>query len=291
MENEDLINKNSPYAGSHIILTTKHSKSLAIAPSFFNLLSANIIECPIDTDKLGTFSGEIEREGNALDCAKIKCELGMKMTDSYFGLSSEGSFGPHPYIPFLPCDHEVLYFIDRKRDFNLHLSLLSEKTNYNMQSLDSMEELKKFSEKVLFPSHALIVRPNNKENKNHIFKGINTMDMLESAFKDAMKHSENGTVWVQTDMRANMNPSRMIVIQELAEELAKRLSELCAQCKNPGWGKVQVEKGLECSWCGLETEWIKSEIYGCTKCEHKEKKPPSHHLLKADPVNCSYCNP
>ena len=291
MEKKSLMNKNSPYAGSSIILTTKHSKSIAIAPSFLNLLSAEIIECEIDTDKLGTFSGEIERAGNALECAKIKCELGMNVADSYYGLSSEGSFGPHPYIPFLPCDNEILYFIDRDRHFHLYLSCLSEKTNYNMQSLDSMEELQKFFEKALFPSHALIVRPDNKENKNYIFKGINAIDMLETAFKDSMKHSTNGKVWVETDMRANMNPSRMIVIQGLAEELSRRLSALCAKCETPGWGKVQVEKGLECSWCGIETEFIKAEIYGCTKCDRKEKMPPSHNLLKADPGNCSYCNP
>jgi len=285
------MNKNSPYAGRSIILTTKHAKSIAIAPSFLNVLSAEIIECNIDTDKFGTFSGEIERDLDALDCAKIKCELGMNMTGSYYGLSTEGSFGPHPYIPFLACDNEIIYFIDRDRDFHLYLSYLSEKTNYNMQSLHSMEALQKFSEKSLFPSHALIVRPDNKENKSHIFKGINTVDMLETAFKDSMKHSTNGKVWVETDMRANMNPSRMSVIQGLAEELATRLSALCAKCENPGWGKVQVEKGLACSCCGIETELIKTVVYGCTKCDYKEKRAPSHNVLKADPGSCSYCNP
>jgi hypothetical protein len=290
-EKEKLMHKNSPYALSTIILTTKHSKSIAIAPSFLNLLSAEMIEYSTDTDKLGTFSGEIERIGNPLDCAKIKCQLGMNLTDSYYGLSSEGSFGPHPYMPFLPCDHEILYFIDHHRDFHLYVSCFSEKTNYNMQALDSMEELEKFSAKALFPSHALILRPDNKQNKSHIFKGINSIDMLETAFKDSIKRSTNGKVWVETDMRANMNPLRMSVIQGLAEELARRLSALCPKCENPGWGKVQAEKGLACSLCGTETELLKAEIYGCAKCDHKEKISPSHHLLKADPGNCSYCNP
>jgi hypothetical protein len=285
------MNENSPYAGTSIILTTNHSKSIAIAPSFVNLLSAKIIEYEIDTDKLGTFCGEIERVGNRLDCAKMKCELGLNIANSYYGLASEGSFGPHPYIPFLPCDNEILYFIDRNREFHLYLSCLSEKTNYNMQLLDSMEELERFSAKALFPSHALILRPDHKENKNYIFKGINRVDILEIAFKDSIKHSKNGKVWVETDMRANMNPSRMSVIRRLADELARRLLALCPKCENPGWGKVQVEKGLECSWCGMETELIKAELYGCTKCDHKEKRPPSHNLLTAAPVNCLYCNP
>ena len=71
------MNKNSPYAQSFIVLTTKHLKSRAIAPAFLSLLSAEIMEYAIDTDKLGTFSGEIERKGSALECAKLKCELGI----------------------------------------------------------------------------------------------------------------------------------------------------------------------------------------------------------------------
>lgn len=281
----------SPYAGNSIILTTKHDKSKVIAPSFAKILSAQIIEYNIDTDRLGTFSGEIERKGSALDCAKSKCELGLKRVGSYYALSSEGSFGPHPYIPFFPCDHEILYFIDRKRDFHLYLSRLSEKTNYNMQAVESMHELLAFCEKALFPSHALIMRPDDKENKNHIIKGINNSIMLEAAFNETIKNSKNNKVWVETDMRAHMNPSRMKIIEELAQELALRLATLCKQCENPGWGKVGIERGLACGECGCETELVKAEIYGCAKCDHKEKLPAPGQLLTADPRHCPFCNP
>ncbi|AXK60918.1 DUF6671 family protein [Candidatus Chromulinivorax destructor] len=285
------MNKKSPYAQSSIVLTTKHEKSRAIAPSFLNILSAQVVECSLDTDQLGTFSGEIERKGSALDCAKIKCELGLNLTGSLYGLSSEGSFGPHPYIPFIPCNHEILYFIDRQRGFDIHLSLISEKTNYTMQSLDSIKSLDAFCKRALFPSHALIVSPDMSDNNDYLVKGITTKDDLYTAFDNAMKHSQNGKVLVQTDMRAHMNPSRMMVIQELAEQLSQRLLSVCIKCNCPGWGKVDVERGLECSWCGLETDLIKSEIYGCPQCDYQEKVIPFHKLRKADPGNCSYCNP
>ena len=284
------MNKKSAYIGNSIVLATMHAKSIAVAPPFLNLLGAEVVESQIDTDILGTFSGEIQRNGSALECAKIKCELGMNVTGSQYGLSSEGSFGPHPYIPFLSCDYEILYFIDRERDFHLHLSLFSEKTNYNMQSVGSIEELLKFAEKVFFPSHALILRPDYKDNKNYIIKGVHTIDMLHEAFRDTIKHSTTGKVWVETDMRAHMNPSRMKVIQELAGNLAKRLLILCTRCQTPGWGSIGVKKGLECNLCGDETELIKSEIYGCVKCDYTEDLPPSHGLVKADPQYCSYCN-
>jgi hypothetical protein len=60
----------SIYAGKSFMLTTKHAKSIAIAPPFLDILDASVIEYIEDTDMLGTFSGEIKRQGNALECAK-----------------------------------------------------------------------------------------------------------------------------------------------------------------------------------------------------------------------------
>ena len=147
------------YQNACFVITTKHAKSVAIAPAFSEHLGAGVMEYAVDTDMLGTFSGEIEREGNALECAKKKCEWSLKTLGAKvnYALASEGSFGPHPYIPFLPCDHEILYFIDRERDFHLHLTYMTEKTNYQMKELESFEELQKFAEAALFPSHALIL--------------------------------------------------------------------------------------------------------------------------------------
>jgi hypothetical protein len=282
----------SLYSECNIILTTKHAKSIAIATPFYEKLGASILEHVTDTDKLGTFSGEIERKGNALECARRKCELSLELSEQVeLSLASEGSFGPHPFMPFIPCDHEILYFIDRKRDFHMHLSQLSDKTNYSMQSLSSIEELQKFAKDALFPSHALILRPSNRTVKEPIFKGIESLTVLEEAFKECIKYSSDGKVWVETDMRAQFNPSRMLVIGELAEKLSKRLATHCPSCDLPGWGKVGTEMGLPCGWCGSETEMIKHEILGCVKCSYKEINENSDKLKHADPKYCSFCNP
>jgi len=281
----------SPYSGSCIILTTKHGKSVAIAPPFWAKLSVGVLEYLVDTDVLGTFSGEVARAGSALACVQRKCAWGVEQLGVEYGLASEGSFGPHPFIPFLPCDHEILYFIDRKRNFHLHLSHISEKTNYQMQVLASMAELQQFAKAAQFPSHALILRPNHRQNKHLLFKGIQTADALEAAFKEAQKHSPNGTVWVETDMRAHLNPSRMSVIGELAEKMAQRLATPCPKCQTPGWGEVRVETGLACRWCGSETELVKAEIFGCTKCDYEVRVGRADGLREADPGNCPYCNP
>lgn len=283
----------SVYTNSCIVLATKHAKSIAIAPPFEDKLGASVLEYVVDTDKLGTFSGEVRRTESPIECARKKCELSLKKLGNKveFALASEGSFGPHPLIPFLPCDHEILYFIDRKRDFHIHLSHFSEKTNYRMEAVDSLEALQKFATEIQFPSHALILRPNSRETKTPLFKGVDSQAQLEEAFQECMKYASEAKVWVETDMRAHLNPSRMVVIRELAEKLAERLSSLCPQCKTPGWGKVRAEKGLLCGLCGSETELLKQEILGCVKCKYEEMIMPSHGLNSAGPEYCSYCNP
>lgn len=283
----------SAYAGSCIILTTKHAKSIAIAPPFRNKLGASVLEYVANTDKLGTFSGEIERDETALECARRKCEWSFKHLNNNveFALASEGSFGPHPFIPFMPCDHELLYFIDRRHGFHLHLSQISEKTNYRIEPVACLEALYQFAEAAQFPSHALILRPNGREVKTPLFKGLISQAELEEAFKESLKYSLDGKVWAETDMRAQFNPSRMCVIGELAEKLAERLAAHCPKCGIPGWGKVGVETGLPCSWCGTETEMIKHEILGCVKCDYKEVHEHPSSLKQADPKYCHYCNP
>ncbi|MEJ2478982.1 MAG: hypothetical protein P8Y78_02160 [Acidihalobacter sp.] len=72
----------SPYTGKCIVLTTKHAKACAAAPAFDRVLGAGVIEYHFDTDRLGTFSGEIEREGTALDAARKKAQLAIRSTVS-----------------------------------------------------------------------------------------------------------------------------------------------------------------------------------------------------------------
>lgn len=281
----------SPYFGGCIILPTKHQKSNAIAPVFDKVLQAGVLEYVVDTDLLGTFSGEIERKGTALECAQKKCEWGLQNGEAQYALASEGSFGPHPWLPFMAADTEVLYFIDKALGFHLHVTDVFGETNYQMTEVASYEELLSFADKALFPSHALILRSCAREKKGEIFKGLQTKSDLESAFLEALKVSPQKKVFVETDMRAHLNPTRMKIIEKLSQTLAKRLLSLCPCCATPGWGKIDREIGLPCSWCDRPTLGTKTEIFGCTKCSHKEKILPSNRQLKADPGHCGYCNP
>lgn len=281
----------SPYAGAQIFLVTKHSKALAIATPFRAHLLAIVEELLLDTDTLGTFSGEVERDGNALECARRKCEWGRNTRDADYFLSSEGSFGPHPWIPFLPWDQEILYFRDYKRGFDLHLVHGSEKTNYQMQAVQAYDELEVFAESAKFPSHSLIIRPNEQAGFEMLFKGIRDHGSLKHAYVESLKHSKDGKVWAETDMRADQNPSRMAVIAELAAKTAQRLAASCPSCGCPGWGEVKVSYGLPCEYCDRPSEMVAQHILGCPLCNHQLLLPRSDGLVTAPEVNCGWCNP
>ncbi len=281
------------YAKQSIILTTKHAKSLAIGPSFWNYLQCAVIEYVVDTDKYGTFSGEIERIDSALACARKKCLIPFDKHSNViqFALASEGSFGPHPYMPFIPCDHEILYFIDRLNNFELHVSTISNITNYSMRVLHTVDELWDFVSKVSFPSHAVIMSPNGSKKDQPIFKGLQEANDLEAVYKECQKESIDGKVYIETDMRAQFNPMRMVVIADLAAHMAQRLATNCPGCNLPGFGVVDKVTGLPCSCCGLSTELVKQQILGCVKCAYKIKVARSDGMLAAAPEHCHNCNP
>lgn len=284
---------NLSYLGATVILPTKHAKSLAVAPPFWSHLKADVLEYVIDTDQLGTFSGEVERSGNALECARRKCEWGFELLGDKieYCLASEGSFGPHPLVPFLARDQEILYFIDRRHGIHLHMVHASEKTNYQMKAIRTLDELQDFAVSAEFPSHALVLRPNDRSSKDVLFKGILDSNMLKESFEKAKRTSSDGLVWAETDMRAQFNPTRMSVIGELADKMARQLATLCPSCETPGWGIRTTERGLVCEGCGQATHMIVHEIHGCVLCSHTEKLPRSDGLQTAPQMYCQYCNP
>lgn len=280
----------SRYKDKQIVLTTKHNKIQAIAPAFSSILSANVFEYYTDTDLLGTFSGEVERHGTPKDCVRRKCKLGMNETNAKYGLASEGSFGPHPYIGIISADVEVMIFIDEELDLELCLNKIDTNTNFNAKKIANIDDLSQFVVDAKFPSHGLILRPNIWEDKTIIFKGITSQNELENAFNESKKLSQDGCAWIETDMRANFNPSRMLVIKALANEMATRLNFLCPKCSVPGFGIVKHELGLECNYCGMPTDMIKFYIYGCLKCDYTENRERTD-IKFADMAQCNYCNP
>jgi len=184
-----------------------------------------------------------------------------------------------------------MVFVDNVLKFKLHEAILSVETNYNQTCVAALDEAADFLRRVEFPSHAVIVRPNQWDDKRVIFKAIGAQGDLKTAFCKSRKQSADGKVWIETDMRAHVNPSRMKVISLLAEQLARRLATPCPSCESPGWGRVGVEDGLPCEYCEQPTDMVAFEKYGCTRCDHAQKLPRSDGLKEAPPMHCGWCNP
>lgn len=279
------------YSGRQAALGTKHKKEILIArPLRAGIGLEVVVPEGLDTDQLGTFSGEVERDGSPRDTALRKARLGMASLGLPLGLASEGSFGPHPYLPFVPVNHELLLFVDDETGFQITEQMITEKTNYSHTAVAPAEELSSFLNRAGFPSHALIVRPNSGLMPGLLFKGIATHEALTEAIGQSARASADGKAHVETDMRAHLNPTRRRVIRQVAFRLARRLAACCPACNTPGWGVVDVERGLPCEWCGAKTELVKAEIFGCARCDYRTSHPRKGPE-RAPAMYCPVCNP
>ena len=281
-----------PYRGCTVVLATKHHKEKVLGPPLRDAVGLEMcVPDGLDTDLLGTFSGEVERQGSPREVALHKARLGMRMAGKNLGLASEGSFGPHPQMLFLPSDHELLAFVDETRDIVVIQQATSLQTNYAQVTAKTVDELNDFLAKVQFPSHGLVVRPHSGRQPEWLFKGIQEIPALQDAVVRCARVSEDGLAEVETDMRAHMNPMRQQVLRELGMSLGRRLATLCPQCQTPGWGLIRVVPGLPCEWCGEATELIAEEIQGCPRCTYQESGPRTDGLRTAPAAQCSWCNP
>ncbi|MFN3608353.1 MAG: DUF6671 family protein [Hyphomonas sp.] len=281
----------SAFAGRRALLATMHGKERAIGPAFRDILGTDV-EVPrdLDTDQLGTFSGEIERRGSMDEVLVAKARLGLKVSGLDLAIASEGSFGPHPQIPFIPVGLEKLVLIDAKSGLVAIEHSVDLAPCYASWETRRLNDIVEHLRAAGFPGQAMIVRPNTGP-AGPVQKGIQSLANLEAAIEKAVYASSDGLAFVQTDMRAHFNPKRMMSIESLAKKFADRLSQACSVCSAPGWGMTGTEPGLPCSWCGAPTAWVLNERMGCFMCDNEISQPRSDGLTEADPAHCPFCNP
>jgi hypothetical protein len=280
------------YAGRTAVLATKHGKELAVAPAL-HVVAGLLVAVPpgIDTDRLGTFTGEVERRGDMLHPAIAKARLAMAAAGSTLGLASEGSFGPHPAAPFLAAGQELMVLVDDEAGRVIRADRLEEDTNFAHLVLDPGDDLGPWLDRVGFPSHAVIVRPNVGVPTRVTAKGLTDAREAELAVTAAVRESADGRARIETDMRAHLNPTRMRSIAALALELGGRLATPCPACGSPGFGRAASLPGLPCRWCGRPTGLVLAERWACGHCGCAEERPRPDGAVEADPAHCPGCNP
>lgn len=277
------------FDGRKLVVATKHGKEKVIAPVLEKELGVSCFAAEnFDTDAFGTFTGEIERVLNPLETARKKCLTAMERNGCDLGVASEGSFGPHPSFFWVNADDEMLIFIDRKNELEIVVREISSETNFNGKQISSEKELLDFAASADFPSHALILSP-SKEHKSDLFKGITDAEKLKNIFHEIFE--KNHSAYVETDMRAMFNPSRMKVIEAAARKLAAKIRSRCPECQTPGFGVTEARQGLPCGLCGSPTNSTLAYVYVCQKCQFAKDEIFPHGKTSEDPTYCDYCNP
>jgi hypothetical protein len=271
-----------------LVIATKHQKEEVIAPLVASELQVEpFIIDELDTDLLGTFTGEIERKRDPLSTARAKCHMAMEQSGCDMAIASEGSFGMHPFIPFLPSDDELVVLVDQCHQLEIVGRKLSPETNFDGREVNNKQQLEEFAQKAGFPSHGLIIR-NARNQTLFLEKGIVSREKLYESFGRVMK--KFGAAFVETDMRAFLNPMRMKVIQEATLDLLKRAVRACPGCRAPGFGITDHRAGLPCSLCGSPTRSVLFYIHTCNRCGYSEEvRNPEKE--KEDPTYCDNCNP
>ncbi len=277
------------FKGRELLIATKHKKEQVISPILETELGVKcLVNLNFDTDELGTFTGEVERVDSPMTTVRNKCLRAMELTHCDLAIASEGSFGPHPNMFFVHADDEFLIFIDKKNDLEIIAREISTETNFNGSEIKTEKELLQFANHAKFPSHGLIIRK-TKEDYTDIVKGITNWSNLSEEFHRFIK--QYGSAYIETDMRAMFNPTRMKVIEKVTLQLVKKINTFCPNCQTPGFGITSAKQGLPCELCNFATRSTLSFIYACQKCAHTKEEKYPHGKLKEDPIYCDICNP
>ena len=272
-----------------LLIATKHGKEKIISPIFEKALGVScfVTDC-FDTDTLGTFTGEIERKDDALTTLRKKCGLAMKANNCDLVIASEGSFGSHPTVFIAKADDELMMLMDSKNNLEITAREISMDTNFNASFINCDEELLAFAKLCNFPTQGLILKPAERDFTK-IIKGITTFEALWMHFKKFK--IEFGGAYVETDMRANYNPTRMGVIKKTAIKLLEAVQSECPECGTPGFTITKILRGLKCEWCKNPTQSALSYQYTCVKCKYTKDEFYPHKKTSEDPSYCDFCNP
>jgi len=289
----DTVNPHQLLSDRTAVLATMHKKERVMAPVLERELGVNIlVPAELDTDTFGTFTREVKRLGTQIEAARHKAQKALEIAGETLAFASEGTFGPHPMMPYLPANREIVILLDRANNLELIGDYFSVETNYSHQLVSSIEEADDFAKKAGFPEHALVVIVGDAALGNgEIVKGIRTEKQLFDAVTAGLRKSSTGRVHIETDMRAMYNPTRMKNIENATLDLVKKFKQFCPECGWPGFDIAETKIGLPCGLCYLPTQLVRSAIYKCKNCGYTKEKQFPDGRETADPSLCQYCNP
>lgn len=278
----------SQYSNQQASLLTKHGKEAVIGKVIHENLGMGIIHVnSFDTDLFGTFTRDVARQGNQIEAARAKAIKGAEIADTKLGLASEGLFTGDPFLGTFPWNNELVILIDRNNEFEITGFSSNYAQSYSA-IVSSRDDIGEHLKKAAFPSHHLVLRQDSSESME-FRKGISSRDEFDELIKYLFKKSESGKVFLENDLRAFANPTRMENIRTATINLAEKMRSLCPACHNPGFWVTKFIPGLTCDGCGNRTKEIRAKIYECIKCSYSEERGSQKEF--AEPSKCDFCNP
>ena len=284
--------QNLLYGGERAILATMHAKERVIAPLADRFLGLRVeAVAGLDTDAFGTFTRTTARTGSPLDAARAKMAAAFALRpDMQIALASEGSFGPHPAIPFCPLARELVLLVDRQVGFELVGHAATLETNFGHKVVRDAAAGLEFARASGFPEHGMIVmglRANLPAPDLALMKDAASWADLAAMLEAVI--ARHGAAHIEADMRAHRNPQRMRGIRRAMIDLIRRSRSTCPACAAPGYGIADRLAGLPCAWCGEPTLLSRADVLSCARCGHREERPVA--AANADPAHCGECNP
>lgn len=271
------------FAQRRAVLVTMHGKESVIGPVLVDELGINVVVLPtINTDQFGTFTGDIARRDSQYQTALAKAMAGITATSGDLALASEGSFGPHPDVPWLTVNRELVVLVDRRHEWVLEGWATSVETSAARRDVTTVAEAQAFCQGVGFPAQGVIVRAGEQ-----LFKECTTHVAFDAQVAQLLQ--EHHTIHLETDLRAHRNPKRRAVIRLATEQLVANARRLCPDCGVPGMRVVETIYGLPCEWCGTPTHQRKAQVFGCVRCAYREEQLCGDGVAAAE--YCAMCNP
>ena len=283
------LNGHHIFDGRTVVIATMHEKEKVIAPILEKELS---VKCKtisnLNTDKFGTFSGEVERKDSPLQTVKSKALAALDLCNETLAVASEGSFGPHPSSIFIPANEEFIFLIDTKYHLEIVGRFFTLTTNFNHRVITSMKALDVFKTDIGYPEHDIILKIVDSNHVKHIYKDFDSTKALEAKVQEALQRGQ--TIKAETDMRAMNNPTRMHSIENAVINLIKNIKSHCPECNAPGFAIQEAILGLPCELCNRPTKSAKAYRYHCQNCDYSFKRD-NEGLYFEDAMYCDFCNP
>lgn len=243
-----------------------------------------------DTDQFGTFTREKARQGTQVEAARAKARAAMERYNYKIGIASEGSFAPHPQLPMVQSNLEIVLLIDDIHQVEIIGQVRSSATVPRSAVVQNADEAVHVATEWGFPAQGVIVRRSMRSTR-HIYKDILDVPALRRVVQKELRWPWVRSVSLETDMRAHRHLTRMDTIAAATKDLAQRYNQRCPQCQTPGFVGVRVVATAQCAQCSLPTDVPCTEELRCQHCNYSEERPIRNVTPMVDPGQCARCNP